>query len=618
MKRVIFLLVLGLVSMSALAIDVVFDFDELASGKKNIYTLDVTSEENPDLEGLGLSKVELRLSAVISNGYSRFVNNDAGDGLLGINTGTTNRSWDAATYQAFVFEFDLFDSEGTEVAQDIIVGSITANVSNVDNGYKAYASSDGYRHSGGNNVKVYLKWLMNTGNDNGHANVAKSNVINPPATGIVDVELIKNNGDPFAISSDNTVWIRRQNTNGASNETNQLKAVTISIPDPRVALSPVPDHKLTEVSEETSLQWNAGDDPNNPGNRLPNVVEHNVYVAAYDLYTAPEEPNFATDATIYNVQDAGVDPLIIDPIMFGKAKKVFWRVDQVLDYDEPVDEFVTVEGDIWTFETEQEIPVYMEHPHSVLADAGTTVDFSVKFSSDSVPSVVWYREGQVDPVSDIDVDVTITETLVDEVYENVLSIDNVEAADEDYYFAVVTNGGGEATSNSAVLAVKRLAAHYTLDLANFDQENSVYLDEIDNAHPAEVQDGFVPAFVEDFAGVADSAVDIDPNAVGQIGQWNPSELSNQLTLSTWVKWDGGDLGTAGKSIVAKNDEWGASTQMWLLKVREVSEEGDLAGIRFYNANGLSVQVAPFMAVDTWVHVAATFDGNGGKIYIDGE
>ena len=59
---------------------------------------------------------------------------------------------------------------------------------------------------------------------------------------------------------------------------------------------------------------------------------------------------------------------------------------------------------------------------------------------------------------------------------------------------------------------------------------------------------------------------------------NPSEFTEQMTLSAWVKWDGSPLGEFGNIILQKGPAW--ETLMWTWKLRQTGD--GRAGVRFYN------------------------------------
>lgn len=98
-----------------------------------------------------------------------------------------------------------------------------------------------------------------------------------------------------------------------------------------------------------------------------------------------------------------------------------------------------------------------------------------------------------------------------------------------------------------------------------------------------------------------------------LGNWDPSEGTGQLTVAHWLYWSGS--GGEWQGTMGKRDSWNADEMMWQV---ELTTNSDPPGyINFTRENGNPSQGFT-LPERQWVHVAVTFDGNTSTLYRDGQ
>jgi regulation of enolase protein 1 (concanavalin A-like superfamily) len=121
-----------------------------------------------------------------------------------------------------------------------------------------------------------------------------------------------------------------------------------------------------------------------------------------------------------------------------------------------------------------------------------------------------------------------------------------------------------------------------------------------------------PTYVPGPAGYG-TAMHFDGTGVGNyvdLGTFDPSAATGELTVAVWANWDG--LTGYWQGLVAKRDTWSADDMMWQLEADVNS--GTLGFFRYggpYFANGA-------LPVGQWTHVAASFDGTTVSFYVNAE
>jgi len=383
----------------------------------------------------------------------------------------------------------------------------------------------------------------------------------------------------------------------------KIDNVVVSVFDP-AARNPVPEDGAEGVGyvEEglvyVDLSWDAGMDPENPPDYNPNITTYYLYLDDGTGWTLEAEIP-AEGATATHTVEVDYDTSYL------------WRVDQKLE-DDPED----IEGHEWSFETLSSLSI-IEQPENVLADTGDDAYFTVEgeCAFESALSYQWYRsyDSEIDPGGDSQLYSGTTLELLD-----------VGLDDEAYYYCMVSSAEAVAYSDVVTLGIRRYmpVGHWTLDAADYQQGQ--YIDLSGEGNHAEV--GGEPTFVDGIVtGDQDpenmktsGAVQIqEDDGWADVGSWNPAEFTNQFTISIWLKWtQHSPEEIEWNTIVSKRDGWtGIDDNMFQILISGPTQQitmqswGDPS---FVTTEETSVEP------DEWYHLAAVYDGEGAKLYLDGE
>lgn len=232
-------------------------------------------------------------------------------------------------------------------------------------------------------------------------------------------------------------------------------------------------------------------------------------------------------------------------------------------------------------------PVIMEQPESTAAPIGRKARFQVTATGLTPFSYTWYREN---PSGD---DIEVGQNSA------VLTLTDIQSSDFGYYYCVVSNTAGSAVSASAGLMQADLPAFWPME--------GDYADATGNGYDASAVGS--PMLTSGHLGQS-----VSFNGSSYLNCQNSADLTlgGGGTISAWIKADPDQQNTAWASVVTKG------RYAWRL-CRYGFGSGDSISFHFnspsyeYQANG------GITALDnTWHHLAATYDTQAIKLYVDGQ
>ena len=411
------------------------------------------------------------------------------------------------------------------------------------------------------------------------------------------------NGDRTALL--NAAWFKTlpgvvAEYDAANNITRIYRFPYAHDPSPEVGM--VDAGVLSGDKVAVTLSWKTGLDLNNPGQPNPAITTHSLYMT-----------DGTTDPNLLLIDQIGAGSpvaaaITYGPLMLDLDARYYWRVDLTANGVAPTEpnDPNSLAGRLWYFDTPKSIPAIVAHPVSQAANPGQTVEFTVTAASVTPAVYTWYKSTNNVVTPDVD---TVVDTGSD-----VLTLVNVQAGQEGYYYCKVANEGGVVYSQVASLGIFRKVAHWTLDSA--DYVAGQYRD-IAGGHHADPNgtplfvDGIVDGDKNTATVAANGAVMItEGTGWASAGSFNPSNHTGAFTASAWVHRTGTEL--TNSMIVCKRSAWAAGQTSWIFMV---NNSGQLR----LQSWGLGTINAPAerVTLNNWHHVAVTFDGTTAVLYIDG-
>ncbi|MBI9019002.1 MAG: hypothetical protein JEZ07_17260 [Phycisphaerae bacterium] len=408
----------------------------------------------------------------------------------------------------------------------------------------------------------------------------------------VSLEVV-NAADPtnYATATANTTFVPAVTSNKlAFNCLGKIDSLYINSGNP-AASEPTPDNKAVNVAVDAELSWTAPEAFTQEGFRV---------------YFGTTEPNYLSTDYGLNELTNGIEDIttiLPSPSPMANDTTYYWVVDS---YESGASSPSL--GDTWSFTTIPAVPVIADGtPSDTAGFPGEDAVLTVEFDSESaITSNIWEKSTDDGATwTTATGTVTLDEASTPKISE--LTINGIASADEAIYRCVLANSGGSDTSESAVLALKALKGHWTLDQADFN--SNAYLDVSGYGHDATKLGPEMPTFVSGADGNTTGAVGIfDPNYVSTAGTWDPTEGTGEFTMAAWVKW-GGNRG----GLFSKRNNWAEDDMMF----HSAIETDGFVSIARRSTYDITVKSNIKVQANEWNHVAIAFGGSSVSFFIDG-
>ncbi len=350
----------------------------------------------------------------------------------------------------------------------------------------------------------------------------------------------------------------------------------------------------------TQLAFDAAEDPANVGSINPAVTGH--FVNAYS------DPNLSV-SLLDEFVAAGDSSVSVSFNNFDLDETVYWTVEEQVS-GKPKGDPNNIYGPLWIFKALPSIPAVTAAPANTSAFPDNPAIFICEFSSKSLATAKWFKVGQAEELSGPDIIISTDNLGTD--YMSTLTINNVKIADEGAYYCQVANSSGPVDSDAANLGVKRLVAHWTLDLD--DYQNGLYQDISGEGHHA--RPDVAPAtsqFAPGFNALTAEALDltIDPLAVADANDWEPTEMTGEMTLSIWCNWAGANGAYQGLITKRNQDDAGQNYEGWYYEVTASNTVN-------FGGPGVAGVSAPIDDAGAWAHWLVSVSPAATVLYKNGE
>ncbi|MBE0534851.1 MAG: hypothetical protein IH624_04215 [Phycisphaerae bacterium] len=319
---------------------------------------------------------------------------------------------------------------------------------------------------------------------------------------------------------------------------------------------------------------------------------------AADLADPNVAPNYVVTDTTATIPAADID----------YEQVIYWRVDVYYGGEREI-------GDVWSFETVKLVPVITRQPVDASGHIGDAVSLSIAATSlpaKPISDYSWYKVGvDADQLVASGPSLTTLELTVSE-------------ATKGTYYCVVGNPDPKF-SNTARVTIHRLVAHYPLDAIGVTGDAEL-IEDISGEMRHGIKKGdvtVVPGMVGNafsFAGQGPRTVEevFIPGDHIELGRWDPSEGTGQLSVAHWIAWNP-EGGSNWQGTIGKRDNWNESQMKWQIELNKNAATFGLTEFKRAGGGTDTLSAKYTMPQDlSWVHMIVTFNGSTATMYINGE
>ncbi len=171
---------------------------------------------------------------------------------------------------------------------------------------------------------------------------------------------------------------------------------------------------------------------------------------------------------------------------------------------------------------------------------------------------------------------------------------------------VLNNSNPPQTVSNNVLLNRREMGYWSMDNSEVNGTTLTDLSDFNN-------DGLIVNAPTSVSGKINEALDFSPdNKYVSIDTSNNLNIQINITLSTWLKWNGPNADAQQVFIGRKND-W----RFGIANDGRIGFYSAMASDTSYNADWIRADLADALPINEWKFVSYTYDGRYAKLYIDG-
>lgn len=334
-----------------------------------------------------------------------------------------------------------------------------------------------------------------------------------------------------------------------------------------------------------------------------------------DLYFGTEnDPNLSAKPANKQLSMVPAAVTTWDTGVLAYSTTYYWKIDTYEPNTAPgATDYIVTPGGVWRFTSIGQAPtVTAVSPAKTIVDTGAP-SAVLSVTGTNAETYQWYKVGTPDTALSDGANYTGTAT-------NTLTINDVQLADEGYYYCQVANSvyPDPVASAAGLVMTKRLVIHYPLDSV----VSGVTPDVVGGFNMTLAKNtatlGYPTLETADMkigsgALLFNNLTTADPNHYGQYataGDVDIEAMGSGFTVELWMNFAGTN-GAGAMGLVARRNAWASGQMMWGVEARP-------AGDVYFATGGNATALAPTVQGE-WNHVAITHDGSStARVYVNGE
>jgi hypothetical protein len=235
-----------------------------------------------------------------------------------------------------------------------------------------------------------------------------------------------------------------------------------------------------------------------------------------------------------------------------------WRVDVLEPNNQPGGVPTVRTGAVWAFSTVTSDITIVQQPIDHIVPLGTAGQLTVVAESALPLQYSWKKDGQYLGVGG-----------------SVLATPGLQPVNNGLYSCEITNGVKTVETRAARVAVKQLMAYYPLDgdlndhANELDPSASGDKDGVYMVNDPNVLDAVTPnmtvQYIPGKSGLGQAVLFNGVDQFVSLGTWDPSQVTNQLTVALWARWNG-HVDNLWQGLIGKRNSWSGTNMRWQIEL----------------------------------------------------